>query len=106
LSEIPIWTHQREFGLSKCHLGPEELGHSEQEAEGNGRRLAASNVKSSIIEERILCFAFVPSIVEEQILRFFFVPSIVGEQILHFVFLPSLVEEQILWFVFVPLYKV
>ncbi len=62
-----------------------------------------SNVKSSIVEERILRFVFVPLIVEERILRFVFVPSIVEEQILRFIFVPSIVEEQILWFVFAPL---
>jgi hypothetical protein len=36
-----------------------------------------SNVKLSILEERILSIFFVPSIVEEQILWFVFVPSIV-----------------------------
>jgi hypothetical protein len=51
--------------------------------------LTLSNGKSSIVEEQILRFVFVPSIVEEQILRFVFVPSIVKEQILWFVFLPS-----------------
>jgi hypothetical protein len=60
-----------------------------------------SNVKSSIVEERILRFVFVPSIVEEQILHFVFV-SFLEEQILWFVFVPSIVEEQILCFVFVP----
>ena len=30
--------------------------------------MVTSNVKSSIVEEQILCFVFVPSIVEEQIL--------------------------------------
>jgi hypothetical protein len=48
--------------------------------------LGTSNGKSSIVEERILRFVFVPSIVEERILRFVFVPSIVEEQILCFVF--------------------
>jgi len=62
----------------------------------------SSNVKSSIVEERILRFVFVPSIVEERKLRFFFVPLIVDEQKLRFVFVPSIVEEQILRFVFVP----
>jgi hypothetical protein len=40
---------------------------------------STSNVKSSIVEERILCFVFVPSIVEEQILWFVSVPSIVKD---------------------------
>ncbi len=66
------------------------------------RLVSVSNGKSSIVEERILRFVFVPSIVEEQILRFVFVPSIVEEQILRFVFIPSIVGEQILRFVFVP----
>ncbi len=61
-----------------------------------------SNGKSSIVEERILRFVFVPSKVEERILRFVFVPSIVEEQILRFVFVTSIVEEQILHFVFIP----
>jgi hypothetical protein len=64
--------------------------------------LLSSNGKSSIVEERILRFVFVPSIVEEWILRFAFVPSIVEEQILHFVFVPSIVGEQILRFFFAP----
>ncbi len=55
------------------------------------RFVSSSNVKSSIVEERILRFVFVPSIVEERILRFVFVPSIVEEQILWFVFVPSIV---------------
>ncbi len=42
--------------------------------------LGTSNGKSSIVEERILRFVFVPSIVEERILRFVFVPSIVEDQ--------------------------
>ncbi len=41
--------------------------------------IIGSNVKSSIVEERLLRFIFVPSIVEEQILRFVFVPLIVEE---------------------------
>jgi hypothetical protein len=53
--------------------------------------LIDSNGKSSIVEERILRFVFIPSIVEERILRFVFVPSIVEEQILRFVFVPSIV---------------
>jgi hypothetical protein len=53
--------------------------------------IITNNGKSSIVEERILRFVFVPSIVEERILRFVFVPSIVEEQILWFVFVPSIV---------------
>jgi hypothetical protein len=36
-----------------------------------------TNVKSLIVEERILSIFLVPSIVEEQILWFVFIPSIV-----------------------------
>ncbi len=39
--------------------------------------VVSSNVKSSIVEERILTIFFVPLIVEDQILWFVFVPSIV-----------------------------
>jgi hypothetical protein len=66
------------------------------------RILRFVSVLPSIVEEQILRFIFIPSIVEEQILRFIFVPSIVEEQILCFVFIPSIVEDQILRFVFVP----
>ncbi|MFN9901642.1 MAG: hypothetical protein ACK55Z_23240, partial [bacterium] len=58
---------------------------------GHKLYIKGSNVKSSIVEERILWFVFVPSIVEEQINSFFFVPSMVEEQILWFVLVPSIV---------------
>jgi hypothetical protein len=64
--------------------------------------LHTSNSRSSIVEERILRFVFVPLKVEEQILRFVFVPSMVEEQILRFVFTPLIVRKQILRFVFIP----
>ncbi len=54
-----------------------------------------SNVKSSIVEERIRSILFVPSIVEGQILWFVFVPSIVWEQIKSFFYVPLIVEGRI-----------
>ncbi len=39
--------------------------------------IRSSNVKASIVEERILSIFFVPLIVEEQLLWFVFVPLIV-----------------------------
>jgi hypothetical protein len=60
---------------TKPFKGQKTMTRSTQLNQGVPNPIPASNGKSSIVEERILRFVFVPSIVEERILRFVFVDS-------------------------------